>query len=90
MAEASGRVMSEEALRKIENQYRESLEHARKMQSMIGVVATQEEAELYRQQFNFEMLKAEGYRKQLRAVQRQLKKKSPLNDPTGHLRGDAG
>ena len=80
-----------EALQKIENQYRESLEKARKMQSMIGVAATDEEAELYRQQFNFEMLKSEGYRKQLRAVERQLKKKkSPLNDPTGHLRGDAG
>jgi len=79
-----------EALQKIENQYRESLEKARKMQSMIGVAATDEGAELYRQQFNFEMLKAEGYRKQLRAVERQLKKRSPLNIPTGHLRGDAG
>jgi len=83
-------MMAEEALRKIENQYRESLEQARKMQSMIALAATEEEAELYRQQFNFEMLKSEGYRKQLRAVERQLKKKCPLNDPTGHLRGDAG
>jgi len=83
-------MMACEALQKIENQYRESLEKARRMQSMIGVAATDEEAELYRQQFNFEMLKSEGYRKQLRAVERQLKKKGPLNDPTGQLRGDAG
>ena len=69
--------MAGEALRKIENQYRESLEQARKMQSMIALAATEEEAELYRQQFNFEVLKAEGYRKQLRAVEGQLKKKKP-------------
>ncbi len=65
-----------EALRKIENQFRESLQQAKKMQSMIALAATKEEAELYRQQFNFEMLKAEGYRKQLRAVVRQLKRKA--------------
>ena len=66
-------MMAEEALRKIENQYRESVEQARKMQSMIALAATKDEAELY-QQFNFEMLKVEGYRKQLRDVERQLRK----------------
>jgi len=65
--------MAGEALRKIENQYRESVEQARKMQSMMALAATKDEAELY-QQFNFEMLKVEGYRKQLRDVERQLRK----------------
>lgn len=68
--------MSGEALRKIENQYRESLEQARKMEPLIAIAATKEEADLYRQQFNFEMLKAEGYRNQLCAVERQLKRKA--------------
>jgi len=68
--------MSDEVLRKIENQYRESLEQAQKMRSMIALAATAEEAELYRQQFNFEMLKAEGYRKQLRSVEGQLRRKT--------------
>ena len=67
-------MMAGEALRKIENQYRESVEQARKMQSMMALAATKDEAELYRQQFNFEMLKVEGYRKQLRDVERQLRK----------------
>jgi hypothetical protein len=66
-------MMAGEALRKIENQYRESVEQARKMQSMMALAATKDEAELY-QQFNFEMLKVEGYRKQLRDVERQLRK----------------
>ena len=68
--------MSDEVLRKIESQYRESLDQAQKMQSMIALAATAEEAELYRQQFNFEMLKAEGYRKQLRSVEGQLRRKT--------------
>ncbi len=67
--------MSDEVLRKIENQYRESLEQAQKMRSMIALAPTEEQAELYRQQFNFEMLKAEGYRKQLRSVSQQLKER---------------
>ena len=68
--------MAREALRKIEKQYRESLEQARKMQSLIAIAATNEEADLYRQQFNFEMLKAEGYRNQLRVIERQLRRKA--------------
>lgn len=66
--------MSSEALRKIEKEYEESLEQARKMQSMIALAATKQEAELYRQQMNFELLKAQGYRKQLRSVSRQLRR----------------
>ena len=69
-------MMANAALRTIENQYRESLEQARKMQSMIALAATKDEAELYRQQFNFEMLKAEGYRKQLRGLVRQLRRRA--------------
>ena len=69
-------MMTGEALGKIENQYRQSLEQARKMQSMIALATTTEEAELYRQQIHFELLKAEGYRKQLRAVARQLRRKA--------------
>ena len=68
--------MANAALRTIENQYRESLEQARKMQSMIALAATKDEAELYRQQFNFEMLKAQGYRKQLRGLVRQLRRRA--------------
>jgi len=69
-------MMANAALRTIENQYRESLEQARKMQSMIALAATKDEAELYRQQFNFEMLKAQGYRKQLRGLVRQLRRRA--------------
>lgn len=68
--------MAGKALQEIENQYRESLERARKMQSMIPIAATNEEADLYRQQVNFEMLKADGYRNQVREVARQLKRKA--------------
>ena len=69
-------IVTGDALRKIESQYRECLEQVKKMQSMIALATTTEEAELYCQQINFELLKAEGYRKQLRAVARQLRRKA--------------
>ena len=56
----------------IEAQYREALEHAYEMKRRAALQLTKEEAAVYRQQLDFELRKAEGYRKQWQAVTRKL------------------